>query len=160
MMLRLLPIALALAVSACTGSSNDSATHASIDNPQQGGYPDAMDGERRNIDPALMAPAAARPMRGAYVFGHEAESFQECGNSAEWWAEGDEALMQPLRQLAMQQAESTGQPYHPIYIQATGELLGKDEEGGFATNFDNVVKLTNVTSSQAQLPEDCELPAD
>lgn len=160
--LSLLPLVLALGACAPSSAPADSAAETAASataaaDPAQAGYPD-MDAPSREVDPAAMAPAAPRSMRGGYVFGHEVETFQECGGSADWWADGDEAVLAPLRRLALQQAEATGEPYRPIYVEATGELLGKDEDAGFASDFDNVVKLSVVTATRAEVPADCALP--
>lgn len=152
----LLPLLLAL--TACSDTSTTADDGASP--AAQSGYPDTMEAPAREVDPALMAPAAPRAMRGAYVFGHETESFQECGNASDWWVEGDDAVLEPLRTLARQQSALSGDPYHPIYVEATGELLGKDVEGGFATDFDNAVKLDAVTRTEAALPPECSLPLE
>ncbi|MDO5506406.1 MAG: hypothetical protein Q4F49_09010 [Pseudoxanthomonas suwonensis] len=157
----MLTLPLLLAITACSApADNEQADQrpTPATDPMQGDYPDAMAGAEREVDPALLAPAAPRAMRGAYVFGHEAETFQECGNSVDWWADGDDADLEPLRKLAREQAEQSGDPYRPIYVEATGELLGKDEAAGFPSAFDNVVRLSAVTRSAAKVPDVCMLP--
>lgn len=157
-----LSLLLLLAIAGCTPGTDTepAAAGGEAASAMQGDYPDQMDAPTREVDPALMAPAAPRPMRGAYVFGHEAETFQECGNPADWWVEGDPAELEPLRRLAREQAERRGDPYQPIHVEATGELLGKDEAAAIPSAFDNVVRLSAVRRAEAELPADCALPTE
>ncbi|SBT61797.1 Predicted membrane protein [Plesiomonas shigelloides] len=100
--------------------------------------------------------AAEEPItvQGMYVWGEGVETFQPCNDPSVFWLNGDEASLQPLRQLAAEVMKKKHQPYQPIYVvlQVTEDV----PQGEFAEDYDGVYRLSKVESFSAQIPKGCE----
>ncbi len=93
-------------------------------------------------------------LRGHYSWGHEVETFQPCESKQSFWVTGDDALLQPLRDRAAELSRAKGQPYQPIYIEASGVAEGKATDG-FAADHDGVYRLEAVHAVQDSAEVGC-----
>jgi hypothetical protein len=104
------------------------------------------------------ATTGAPSLRGHYTWGHEVETFRPCGSTQTFWVTGDAALLQPLRALSAAASQARGQPYQPIYVEASVVAEGKANDG-FAADYDGVYRLASV--ERAEAPSDsgqCDVP--
>lgn len=161
----LLSCSLLLAVAGCRSSD----TAAPGAGPQAGDGMDsdriAQDGEPpppRHMQPAAVElppesrPAPARPMRGVFTSAHGVDSFVECGQAGSWLVSANETVQQQLHARTVVMAEQLRQPPAPVYLEATGELLGADAAGP-AQDVRNVVRLGSIARIDEHIPADCQV---
>jgi hypothetical protein len=101
------------------------------------------------------ASAGSSQLRGRYYWGNEVETFHPCGSEQSFWIVGDNSLLQPLRAKATELSRAKGQPYQPIYIEASGTSEGKASDG-FAADYDGVYRLTAVQVVSDAAPDGCK----
>ncbi len=101
------------------------------------------------------ANAGSAQLRGHYYWGHEVETYHPCGSKQSFWVVGNEALLQPLRDKAAERARLKGQPYQPIYIEASGISEGKANDG-FAADYDGVYRFTALHIANNSSPAGCK----
>lgn len=78
--------------------------------------------------------------KGAYIYGHEVNSFQPCGSEKEYWVIGDNDVLQGLSEGY---SEKSHKAYTPVYVTVNGELMGKATDG-FAADYDGQLKVSYV----------------
>jgi hypothetical protein len=100
------------------------------------------------------ASEGSSQLRGKYYWGNEVETFHPCGSEKSFWVVGDKSLLQPLHDKATELSQAKGQPYQPIYIEASGRSEGKANDG-FAADYDGVYRLTAVKTVGDSAPSDC-----
>ena len=97
-------------------------------------------------------------LRGHYTWGHEVESFRPCGSTQTFWVMGDAAVLQPLRALSAAASQARGQPYQPIYVEASVVAEGKANDG-FAADYDGVYRFASVERAErVSDPGQCDVP--
>jgi hypothetical protein len=101
------------------------------------------------------ASAGSSQLRGRYFWGNEVETFHPCGTEQSFWIVGDNSLLQPLRAKTTELSRAKGQPYQPIYIEASGTSEGKASDG-FAADYDGVYRLTAVQVVSDAAPDGCK----
>ncbi|WP_223669445.1 hypothetical protein [Kangiella shandongensis] len=79
---------------------------------------------------------------GSYIYGHEVNSFQPCGEKIEYWVVGNEGVMS---QLSERYTGMVGKPYQPVYVSFRGDKIGKATDG-FASDYDGQFKVREVVS--------------
>ena len=100
------------------------------------------------------ASASETVTSGLYYFGHEVESFHPCGSKKEYWVDGPENVLAPLRARA-NRLRTKEQPYPPIYVHFVGHVGDKDTPGGFAKDYDAVYHAVSVRSVYKKIPSHC-----
>ena len=106
--------------------------------------------------PVSSAPQAAVRLRGIYVWGSEVETLSPCNTDKTYWLEGDETLLAPLQELALQKADAANEAYQPIYVEVQAAHAGRATEG-LAVDYDGVLQLHTVHTASGQVPADCKL---
>ena len=107
----------------------------------------------RNGKIEALGITAPHALRGHYTWGAEVETFQPCGSKQVFWVVGDKALLQPLRDKSADLARARGQPYQPIYVEASGMSEGKASDG-FAMDYEAVYRFTAVHAVEASSPSE------
>ncbi len=100
----------------------------------------------------VCARADSERIEGLYYFGLEVETLHPCGNEGAFWVVGEDALLQPLREMAA--GASKAKPYQPIYVSVSAGFEGKANDG-FAADYDGVYRITAVHEASASVPPDC-----
>ena len=103
---------------------------------------------------AACSTADTPQFQGYYTWGHEVESFTPCGSTESFWVMGDPAMLQQLREKAATHSQAQGQPYQPIYVEASGAVEPKPSDG-FAADYDGVYRFTEVHTVSESAPSDC-----
>lgn len=98
----------------------------------------------------------AKRLRGIYTWGSEVETLSPCNSNKTYWLEGDEELLAPLQELALQKAAAANEAYQPIYVEVLASDAGRATDG-FAVDYDGLMLLQAVQSASAQVPPDCKL---
>ena len=83
------------------------------------------------------------------------DTFVECGQAGSWVVSANETVLQQLHARTVVMAEQLRQPSAPVYLEATGELLGATATGGPAQDVRNVVHLGNISRIEDAIPADC-----
>lgn len=159
-------LAAALWLSACQpGGAPSPAASSSAASQAQASAPDAAaSGDEASAAalpgvpgmPASSAPQAAARVRGIYVWGSEVETLSPCNTDKTYWLEGEEALLAPLQELALQKADAANEAYQPIYVDVLAAHAGRATEG-LAVDYDGVLQLQAVHTASGQVPADCKL---
>lgn len=105
--------------------------------------------------PPESRPAPARSMRGVFTSANGIDLFRECGQAGSWVVSANETVLQQLHARTAVMAEQLRQPAAPVYLEATGELLGATASGGPAQDVRNVVRLGSITRIDDSIPADC-----
>lgn len=96
------------------------------------------------------------PLRGIYTWGSEVETLSPCNSNKTYWLEGDEKLLAPLQELAIQKADAANEAYQPIYVEVLVSDAGRATDG-FAVDYDGLMQLQAVQAASARVPADCKL---
>jgi hypothetical protein len=106
--------------------------------------------------PVMTAGATCdRLYTGLYRWGAEVNTFQPCGSDTDSWVSASTWILGPLKAYLQQH---TGRPYQPVYIEMRGHLLD-EETGGFASQYDGLVRISEVIRKDTKIPAGCEQPA-
>lgn len=90
---------------------------------------------------------------GAYVWGHEVNTFQSCGEDEVYWVIAPAPI---LMQLQDHHSSVAGKPYHPIHITFIGNRLD-DETDGFAIQYDGYIEVSELLDWNPTVPLDCRI---
>ncbi|GDY24968.1 hypothetical protein [Agarivorans sp. Toyoura001] len=93
------------------------------------------------------------PIKGSFVFGHEAREFIPCGGEALWWQ------AEPLvtAELLEYYRANIAKPYQAIYVTVQGERLAAQVDG-FASEYPAVFEINRVIDWQLTVPSNCQSP--
>lgn len=91
-------------------------------------------------------------LTGHYIYGHEANTFQPCGQKNLFWIIGSEAILQYLEQ---KYTAYTSQPYEEVYIEITGDYVGKAQDG-FAMDYHGKILITKILRMKKKSKNDCK----
>ena len=154
-------LAAALWLSACQpgGAPSPAASQAQASAPDASASGDAASAAALSGAPdvpASPAPQAAARVRGIYVWGSEVETLSPCNTDNTYWLEGEEALLAPLQELALQKADAANEAYQPVYVDVLAAHAGRATEG-LAVDYDGVLQLQAVHTASGQVPADCKL---
>ncbi len=154
-------LAAALWLSACQpgGAPSPAASQAQASAPDASASGDAASAAALSgapDAPASPAPQAAARVRGIYVWGSEVETLSPCNTDKTYWLEGEEALLAPLQELALQKADAANEAYQPVYVDVLAAHAGRATEG-LAVDYDGVLQLQAVHTASGQVPADCKL---
>lgn len=106
--------------------------------------------------PPESRPAPARSMRGVFTSANGIDMFRECGQTGSWVVTANDIVLQQLHARTVVMAEQLRQPAAPVYLEATGELLGATASGGPAQDVRNVVRLGSIARIEDSIPADCQ----
>ena len=112
--------------------------------------------EAAPAEAASAAQAEVMPLRGIYTWGSEVETLSPCNSNKTYWLEGDEELLAPLQELAIQKADAANEAYQPIYVEVLVSDAGHATDG-FAVDYDGLMQLQAVQAASVQVPADCKL---
>lgn len=104
---------------------------------------------------AERVPAASAELnahQGHYIYGHEVNSFQPCGRTAEFWVVGADKL---LEELKAQYRQLTSKRYEEVYVEFNGTVEGKADDG-FATDYDGLIHIEDLILIRRKSKDDCE----
>lgn len=107
---------------------------------------------------AASQTAAGVLLKGIYTWGPEVETIAPCNSEKTFWLEGNDTLLAPLQDLALQKADKVNEAYQPVYVEIRASDAGKATDG-FAVEYDGVYHLEQVISSSAEIPAHCTQPA-
>ena len=93
---------------------------------------------------------------GAYVYGHEVESFQACGAHKTYWLTAKGSISELLRAEA-NATRNEQEPYPALYVRMTGVKKPKDKSGGFAGAYDGIFHATKAHVISLQVPATCKI---
>lgn len=109
------------------------------------------------VDPPELAPVETEApfLRGAYAYGPEVSTFQQCGGERVVWLDGPEVEMKLLADNAMA-VSARNEPYSPIFAVITAQ--DAQPEGEFAKDYDGTMDLLTLEDLSWTIPADCDLP--
>jgi hypothetical protein len=108
------------------------------------------------LQPVMTTAATCdRTYTGLYRWGAEVNTFQPCGSDTTYWVSASAWILGPLKAYLQQH---TGRPYQPVYIEMRGHLLD-EETGGFASQYDGLVRISEIISKDTKIPAGCK-PAE
>jgi len=88
---------------------------------------------------------------GLYVYGHEAHSFQPCGEEA-YWVDATKWVIEPLQTFYK---EETKEPYQTVFVTVRGHF--HDEVlNGFATDYKGIFHISEVYLFSSVVPDTCK----
>lgn len=89
---------------------------------------------------------------GLYFWGAEVNAFQPCGSGKAYWVSASSWVLGPLKAYLQ---KHTSKPYRPVYIEMRGHLLDEKTDG-FASQYDGLIRISEVISKDVEIPADCE----
>jgi hypothetical protein len=102
-------------------------------------------------DPAIVSAPDTQVFAGAYIFGHEVNSFEECGAGLSYWVRSSDGVAAQIRNFY---EVNTNKPYQPIYIEFEGKLTD-GKASGFAADYDGLIQVDRLLTLSAAIPDDC-----
>ncbi len=84
-------------------------------------------------------------LSGHYIYGHEVNTFQPCGEKRVVWVQGTEDILSYLEQEYLR---FSTKPYEEVFLQIEGHYMARASDG-FAADFEgqiNVKKVIQVAS--------------
>lgn len=89
--------------------------------------------------------------KGYYIYGHEVNTFQPCGQTKVFWLSGSNEVLEKMQQ---HYARYTGQPYEEVFVELAGDVVGKASDG-FAMDYDGRFLVKKVLRMKKRLADDC-----
>jgi len=89
--------------------------------------------------------------KGYYIYGHEVNTFQPCGQTRVLWVSGSNEVLEKMQQ---HYARYTSQPYEEVFVELTGDLAGKATDG-FAMDYDGRFWVVNMLNMNKKTKADC-----
>ena len=90
--------------------------------------------------------------KGYYIYGHEVNTFQPCGQTRVLWVSGSNQVLKKMRQ---HYARYTDQPYEEVFVELAGVLAGKAADG-FAMDYDGQFLVKKMLTMKAKSKDDCK----
>lgn len=90
---------------------------------------------------------------GIYVWGHEVHEFTPCNQDQTFWVSASAWVVGDL--LEHYKADHA-EPYQPLYLRFRGGILD-EEVDGFASEYDGLIRISEVLEWSATIPTDCSL---
>lgn len=90
-------------------------------------------------------------LAGYYIYGHEVNTFQPCGQTLIYWVNGSNDV---LVQLEMEYTKLVSQPYAEVYMEMTGTFTGKAADG-FARDYDGQIWISKLSAMQIKTGDNC-----
>lgn len=91
---------------------------------------------------------------GLYYWGAEVNTFQPCGSKHTYWVSASSWVLSPLKQYLQTNAS---EPYRAVYIEMRGHLLDEKTDG-FASQYDGLIRISEVISKDVEIPPGCKQP--
>lgn len=91
-------------------------------------------------------------LSGHYIYGHEVNSFQPCGQKKVFWVTGSEEILKLLEKMYW---ENSTKPYEEVFLKMRGNFVGKASDG-FAMDFDGQVLVVEMVGLKRKSLGDCE----
>lgn len=92
-----------------------------------------------------------RVYKGYYIYGHEANTFQPCGQQTVYWVNGPTDVLDILQR---NYNENTSRPYEEVFVELTGNIAGKASDG-FAMDYDGQFSVLKLLSMKKKSKNDC-----
>lgn len=89
---------------------------------------------------------------GHYIVGHEANSFQPCGEESVYWVVGSREI---LGSMTEQYNNLTTKPYDEVFVKISGVFLKKATDG-FAADYDGQIRVTKLFFMKKKSVTDCK----
>lgn len=102
--------------------------------------------------PQSRTNTAEKTLVGHYVYGHEVNSFQRCGQDEVFWVTGSGEI---LELLASQYSDHAAKPYDEVFVKIAGDFTNKDS-AGFAADYDGQVQVSKVFLMTKKSITDCK----
>lgn len=90
--------------------------------------------------------------KGHYIYGHEANSFQQCNKEEAFWVVGS---LKTLQQMESEYKKYAKEPYAKVYAELNGKLIGKAKDG-FAADYNDQLQVVNVINIKKKTDKDCK----
>jgi len=89
---------------------------------------------------------------GHYVYGHEVNSFQPCGQKEVYWVTGSDKILQFLEQ---KYSKYTTKPYDEVYVELVGSFIGKASDG-FSMDYDDQIIVKKIIEMKYKEKINCK----
>lgn len=90
---------------------------------------------------------------GAYVWGHEVNTFQSCGEGNIYWVIASAPV---LTQLQSNHNSVSAEPYNAIQITFLGHYLD-EETDGFAMQYDGYIQVSELLDWKPAVASECKI---
>jgi hypothetical protein len=91
-------------------------------------------------------------LSGRYIYGHEANSFQPCGEEKVYWVEGSNKM---LELMAEKYSKLATEPYEEVFANIVGKHIGKAVDG-FAVDYDGKIQVIELMLMRNRSDTDCQ----
>ena len=89
--------------------------------------------------------------KGHYIYGHEVNTFQPCGQKMVFWVNGSNEVLNTLQQ---KYKSYTLLPYEEVFVELTGDFVGKASDG-FAMDYDGQFLVVTLLKMSKKFKDDC-----
>jgi hypothetical protein len=89
---------------------------------------------------------------GHYIYGHEVNTFQPCGNNRVFWVNGTSEV---LGLLEVNYHKHTSKPYEEVFVKISGTFSAKANDG-FAADYDGVFQIEELHLMRKLSQSDCK----
>lgn len=89
---------------------------------------------------------------GHYIYGHEANSFQPCGQKTVFWVVGSNEI---LGLMAKKYSNHIVNPYDEVFVKITGDFINKASDG-FAADYDGQIQVMKMFFMKKKSITDCK----
>jgi hypothetical protein len=77
---------------------------------------------------------------GHYIYGHEVNTFQPCGDVKVFWVEGTNNM---LELLEVSHRKYVSEPYEEVFVEIIGRFVTKANDG-FASDYDGKIQVETL----------------
>lgn len=102
-------------------------------------------------EPESGGQADQKRIAGHYIYGHEVNSYQPCGQKKVYWVVGSNEVLQLLEH---KYAEHTSKLYEEVYAEIAGDYIGKAKDG-FAMDYDGQIRVNSLHVMKRKSESDC-----
>ena len=93
----------------------------------------------------------AQVHKGYYIYGHEVNTFQPCGQTRVLWVNASNEVLNMLQQ---NYSSLTSQPYEEVFVELTGNTIGKATDG-FAMDYAGQFLVSKMHKMKKKSKDDC-----
>ncbi|WP_350333442.1 hypothetical protein [Coralliovum pocilloporae] len=93
--------------------------------------------------PDIMPVGEKKILQGYYVWGHEAYSFRQCGETETYWATSPDKLISNVLQHVGEYSTFQRGPYQEFYVEIEAINHGKSADG-FAADYPATFEITRI----------------
>lgn len=90
-------------------------------------------------------------LSGHYIFGHEVNTFQPCGEKRVVWVQGSEDILSYLEQ---EYFRFSTKPYEEVFLEIEGDYIARASDG-FAADFEGQISVRKVIKVASLSDSEC-----